>query len=300
MSVPPPSGRQIVRVPPLSGRQIVRVPPLSGRQIVRVPPRRAASGYRVRMVPLPFAGSALVHGLFLGLGLLAGLGVFALELRRRGVHDERLWAVAATALAMGAIGSRVGTWWQQFDPAQNESLLQWWNDGNRSVLAGLVGAWIGVLIGKRITGYRPATGDLFAPAVALAMAIGRIGCLLTELPGRPTGGDWGIVLTPQQASLLGGPAGVGLQPTFLYEILFQAAAFGWLLRNRDRLAGADDLFVCYVAGYALFRFAVEFTRANEQVWWGLTRPQWFLLLMAPLLVRRLVQVRQRTLIGATA
>jgi phosphatidylglycerol---prolipoprotein diacylglyceryl transferase len=87
-----------------------------------------------------------------------------------------------------------------------------------------------VHLGKRIVGYRPSTGDLFAPAVALGMAIGRVGCLLTELPGTRTGGHWGMVLTPADAALLGGPAGVGLHPSFVYEIVFQAAAFAVLWR----------------------------------------------------------------------
>lgn len=247
------------------------------------------------MFGLPLAGNGLVHGLFMGLGILAGLGVFAWEVRRRGLRDDRLWVIAGVSLVMGGVASRVGTWWQQLDPTQNEPLLQWWNDGNRSVLAALVGAWIGVHVGKWITGYRPSTGDLFAPSVALAMAIGRIGCLLTELPGHPTGAGWGIVLTPAQAALVGGPAGVPLHPTFFYEIVFQAAAFAWLWRHRDRLPKPGDLFVSYVAAYALFRFAVEFVRANDQVWLGLTRPQWFLLCMLPLLAWRVSRIwRART------
>lgn len=243
------------------------------------------------MIGLPLAGNGLVHGLCMGLGILAGLAVFAYEVRRRGLRDDRLWVIAGTSLATAAIASRMGTWWQQLDPTRNEPLLQWWSDGNRSVLAGLVGAWIGVHLGKLITRYRPSTGDLFAPAVALAMAIGRVGCLLTELPGRPTGAGWGIVLTPQQAAALGGTAGVGLHPTFAYEIVFQAVAFAWLWRHRDRLARAGDLFLCYVGAYAVFRFGVEFVRANEQVWFGLTRPQWFLLCAFPLLAWRLSRVR---------
>ena len=41
---------------------------------------------------------------------------------------------------------------------------------------GLVGAWLGVHVAKRLTGYKLRTGDLFAPAVAIGMAVGRIGC----------------------------------------------------------------------------------------------------------------------------
>ena len=38
-----------------------------------------------------------------------------------------------------------------------------------------------------------------------------------------------------------------------------------------------ELFTLYVAAYAIFRFLVEFVRANETVWLDLTRPQWFLI-----------------------
>jgi prolipoprotein diacylglyceryltransferase len=59
--------------------------------------------------------------------------------------------------------------------------------------------------------------------------------------------------------------------------------------------------VYYVAGYALFRFLVEFTRANETVWLGLTRPQWFLLPFLPLLAWRLVhRFRTSAAVPATA
>ncbi len=122
------------------------------------------------------------------------------------------------------------------------------------------------------------------------MAIGRIGCLLTETPGTPTGGAWGIVLAPDQAALLGGTAGIGLHPSFAYEIVFQAAAFAVLWRYRDRVRRPGDLFICYVAAYALFRFGVEFVRGNDTRWLGMSGPQWFLLAMLPLLARKVLQV----------
>jgi phosphatidylglycerol---prolipoprotein diacylglyceryl transferase len=238
------------------------------------------------VIVLPFPGSALVHGLFMGLGVAAALLLYASEQRRRGLSDYRLWTIAAFAITFGALGARLLTW----DFTRQASIVEWWVTGDRSILAGLVGAWIGVHLGKRITGYRESTGDLFAPAVALGMTIGRIGCLLTELPGTPTGGRWGIVLTPAEATLLGGPAGVGLHPSFAYEIVFQAVAFAVLWRYRDRVRHPGDLFIGYVAAYALFRFAVEFVRGNEVLWLGMSRPQWFLLVMIPLLAWRVSRV----------
>jgi prolipoprotein diacylglyceryltransferase len=239
------------------------------------------------MIGLPFAGNGLVHGFFMALGIAAGSAIFWWETRRRNRTDDRLWVILGLTIALGAIGSRLGTWFQFVDPSQNAPIELWWAEGNRSVLAGLVFAWIGVLLGKRITGYRSSTGDLFAPAVALAMAIGRIGCLLTENPGTPTGGPWGIVLTPAQTAIVGGVPDVGLHPSFAYEIAFQVIAFVWLWRHRDSLSKPGELFIVYVAAYALFRFGVEFLRGNDTVWWGLSRPQWFLLVMLPLLGWRL-------------
>ena len=95
---------------------------------------------------------------------------------------------------------RLGTWLQHVDLRDNARLAEQWLYGNRSILGGLVGAWLGVHVAKRLTGYPLRTGDLFAPAVALGMAVGRIGCLLTELPGTPTGHDWGITLDAAAAA----------------------------------------------------------------------------------------------------
>jgi phosphatidylglycerol---prolipoprotein diacylglyceryl transferase len=236
------------------------------------------------VIDLPFAGDARVHGVLVGIGIAAALVFYARERRRRRLTDPRLWTIAAFAVAFGAIGSRLLTWDVQ------SSLVDWWIAGDRSILAGLVAAWLGVHLAKRVTGYREPTGDLFAPAVALAMVVGRVGCLLTERPGTPTGGDWGMVLTPDQAALLGGPAGVGLHPSFAYEIVFQAAAFAAMWHYRDRLPHPGDLFICYVAAYALFRFGVEFVRGNEVLWLGLSGPQWFLLAVLPLLAWRVWRV----------
>jgi prolipoprotein diacylglyceryltransferase len=228
------------------------------------------------------------HDVFVGAGLVVAMTVFGLEKRRRAVTDDRLWVVVALALAWGAVFSRLGTWVQHVDLSQNDALVQQWLYGNRSILGGLMGAYLGALFGKRVTGYSERTGALFAPSVAAGMAVGRVGCLLTERPGTVTGHAWGVVLNKTDAALLHAPANVPLHPSFLYEIAFHAVSFVLLWRFRDRLEKPAGLFTLYLAAYALFRFLVEFLRGNEVAWAGLTRPQLFLLVMAPLLLWRAV------------
>lgn len=229
------------------------------------------------------------HSLFVALGVLAAAIVFVVEARRRGQTDDRIWYVVLGALVGGAIFMRLGPWFQHLDLRENASLPEQWLYGNRSILGGLFGAWVGVHIAKRLVGYESRTGDLFAPAVALGMAIGRFGCFFTELPGTPTGSSFGIRLDAEDAARLGAPAGVPLHPSFAYEIAFQAAAFVviwfWL---RHRLVSPGETLTFYLLGYGVFRFLVEFTRGNDVAWQGLTRPQLFLLLTVPLVLARIV------------
>jgi len=238
---------------------------------------------------VPRLGLFPTHELFVALGVAAAALVFMAESRRRGQTDERLVYVVMGALVGGAIFMRLGTWAQHVDLRQNASLTEQWLYGNRSILGGLVGAWLGVHVAKRITGYRSRTGDLFAPAVALGMAVGRIGCLLTERPGTPTGHGWGITLDADAAAYTHSPAGVPLHPSFVYEIVFQLGAFAvlwWWVRRLELPPG--ESFVWYVAAYGVFRFLVEFVRGNEVAWAGLTRPQLFLAVTVPIVLARIV------------
>ncbi|HEU5144654.1 MAG TPA: prolipoprotein diacylglyceryl transferase family protein [Dermatophilaceae bacterium] len=234
------------------------------------------------------------HQVFVALGLVVALGVFAAERRRRRMDDPRVWSVVAVSLAWGAVFMYLGTWLQHVDLSRNAGFVQQFLYGNRSVLGGLLGAYVGAHVGKRLTGYRARTGALFAPAVAAGMMVGRIGCLLTENPGTPTGGAWGLVLSQEAAVRTGGLAGVPLHPSFVYEIAFHAIAFVLLVRYRDRLAEPAELFTLYIGAYAAFRFVVEFVRGNELAWMGLTRPQLFLAVVLPLVLWRVAVVLIRS------
>lgn len=248
------------------------------------------------------------HAFFVGVGVTVAAIIWWIEAKRRHQTSDAALATVLGALVGAAIFMRLGTWLQHADLRDNATLAEQWAYGNRSIIGGLFGAWLGVHVTKRLTGYRQRTGDLFAPAVAAGMAVGRIACLLTEKPGTPcpmcalgaschaSNGMCGVGLTLDDATAarLGTPAGVALHPSFVYEIIFHALAFAllwWFVRKRLRAPG--ESFVLYIAAYAIFRFFVEFVRGNDVVWAGLTRPQLVLAVTIPLILARIVYQARR-------
>jgi phosphatidylglycerol---prolipoprotein diacylglyceryl transferase len=237
------------------------------------------------------------HDVFLVLGVGAALLVYAWQVRARGARDPRLWQIAAGGLALGAVFARVSTSWRYLAAAPDASLAGLWLYGGKSLLGGLAGAYLGVHLTKRLIGYPERTGDRFAPAVALGLAIGRIGCLLTEPIGRPTSLPWGITPDPAVAAAIPGcttcTLGVPLHPSFLYEIVFHLAAFVVLVRYGPRLRAAGETFTLYLLAYGLFRFAVEFTRDSTLMAARLSGSQLFLLVTLPLLLSHVVRQWRR-------
>ena len=196
------------------------------------------------------------HDFFVLLGVLAGLLVFLAEARRRDMVDERILWIVVGALLCGAVAARLSALWRYVAIAPEPTLRGFLVGGGRSILGGLAGAYAGVVLTKRLVGYREPTGDLFAPAVALAMAVGRWGCFFTELPGTPTRLAWAVTFYD----------GEPRHPSFLYEIIFQFGLFGLLWWARPRVSVKGELFKIYLLAYALFRFAVEFVRGTT--WCG--------------------------------
>jgi phosphatidylglycerol---prolipoprotein diacylglyceryl transferase len=230
----------------------------------------------LRLGPLPIP----THDFFLLLGVATATAVFLLEARRRRMHDRRLAWVALGALLGGAVMAKASTAWRYVaadpDPSLAGALLY----GGKSILGGLAGAYVGAVVAKRLVGYRASTGDLFAPAVALGMAVGRVGCFLTEQVGTPTSLPWGIAVSEELSDRIpmcaGCAPGVPMHPSFLYEIAFLLAMFGLLRWLRPRMHVPGDLFKVFLLGYAGFRFAVEFVRGNPEMWAGLSGSQLFL------------------------
>jgi phosphatidylglycerol---prolipoprotein diacylglyceryl transferase len=244
----------------------------------------------VQIGPLTF----FTHDLFTLLGLAAGVALYYRALRRDGILDSRIVVISVAALAGGAIGARLLTSWEIVDEVQAANLPITYvvTHGPRSIIGGLVGGYIAIVLTKRALGYTLSTGDYYAAAIPLALVIGRMGCFLSELPlGTPTDLPWGMTVSPEAAAAFPRCPGCDgpMHPSMLYEIGFQALAFTVIFTRGPLLPIRGDTLKAYLLAYGVFRFGVEFVRGNEVQAWGLTGPQIVLIPLVALLVFHFVR-----------
>ena len=223
------------------------------------------------------------HPVFAGLGIAVAL-YFTLDVSRRASRaDKGLLFLVAGGMLGAAIFARYGLVFKYFQAADEPTLAGFLRYGGRSVLGGLVGGYLGVVLTKRFIGYKRATGDLFAPGVALGMGIGRIGCFLAERPGTVTTLPWGVRVPPDAAPLVlqcpGCLTGEAMHPSFVYEMIFDFAA-AWVLFRITRSGRLPakwmvegDVFKAFLLAYAVFRLGVEFVRGNAAMWLGMSGSQ---------------------------
>ena len=184
------------------------------------------------------------------------------EARRQHRATEAILRVALGALGGGLIGAKLSMFLFLGPTTFIKDLPYLWYSG-QSWTGAFFGGYLGVLLVKRFNHIHYSTGDIFAPALPLAQAIGRLGNVLGGDPfGLPSTVPWAIM---QQ--------GVFRQPSALYEMLLDLLLFVIIWRLRDKMPQPGDLFKLYVVGYCSFRFLVDFTRADPHVLLGLTLVQ---------------------------
>ena len=140
----------------------------------------------------------------------------------------------------------------------------------KTIMLGLAGGYFGVEAGKWYGGVKVGTGDSFAVAIPVAVAIGRVACFTNGCcHGVATGLPWGVDFGD----------GISRHPTQLYESLFHlgCAAVLAALRRDGLLAG--HLFKLYLITYSVYRFATEWIRPEAKLWGGWTGYQWAAVVM---------------------
>jgi len=219
------------------------------------------------------------YALFIIIGIVAALVIGDRRWEARGGERGVIYDIALWAVPFGLIGGRLyhlATDWRTYfgeGGAGPGAALRIWDGGLGiwgAVALGGVGAWIAC---RRRGIPLPAFGDAIAPGIVLAQAIGRLGNYFNqELYGRETAMPWGLEIFYRRDpagfvdvhSLDGvstGQLAMVVQPTFLYELLWNLAVFAALIYlDRRFTIGHGRLFALYVAGYCIGRFCIELLR----------------------------------------
>jgi prolipoprotein diacylglyceryltransferase len=234
------------------------------------------------------------HDFFTLLGIAAGFALYYRALRRDRVLDGRIVLISLAAVLGGAIGARLITSWEILDDVRAAGLPLTYvlTHGPRSIIGGLAGAYLAIVLSKRALGYTLSTGDYYAAAIPLALAIGRVGCFLSELPlGTPTSLPWGMAVSPEAAAAFARCPGCDgpMHPSMLYEVGFHLAAFGLIVTRGPLISVRGDTLKAYLLAYGIFRFGVEFLRGNEPQLWGLSGPQLVLIPLTAILAFHFVR-----------
>ena len=239
------------------------------------------------------------HDAFTILGLLAGMAIYYRELRAHRMLGPSIVLISIAAVIGGGIGARLITAWEHlpyYELLGEAPLTYVITHSGKSIIGGIAGGYLAIVITKRALHYRISTGDRYALAIPIGTAIGRVGCFLSELPlGTPTDLPWGMTVSPSAAAAFDRCPGCGgpMHPSMLYEIAFNLVAAALIIRFRHRIPVQGDLLKAYLLAAATFRFLVEFVRGNEPQLGVVTGPQVVLIPLVALLIAHFVRPARR-------
>ena len=198
-------------------------------------------------------------GVMMALCFIAGYWIITLEAKRKGLDEKVVGNLFLASMIGGIVGAKLLYVFENVPLSEliRHPLNNLLSRGGLTFYGGFLGAiiltWI-IAHRNRLSMW--VVGDLASPALALAYAIGRIGCFLV-------GDDYGIPSNlPWAMSFPKGlpPTEVPVHPTQLYEIVIMLIVFAfiWKIRTKGRPAGW--LFSVYLIIAGLERFLIEFLR----------------------------------------
>jgi phosphatidylglycerol---prolipoprotein diacylglyceryl transferase len=221
---------------------------------------------------IPIGSHPAWHPVFETVAYAAGYAVFRRLRSDQGdvVAEPQRWTVLAGAAVGALAGSRIlgltEQWPTMLAAWQSGSLLRMLvSPGGKTIVGGLLGAWIAVEIVKKVSGIRQRTGDLFALPLCVGIAIGRIGCFVAGLAddtfGKPTSLPWAVDLGD----------GIGRHPVQIYEILFLILVGICVSVKATHPEGAR--FRIFLASYLAWRLGIDFLKPQPLIC-GLNLIQW--------------------------
>jgi phosphatidylglycerol:prolipoprotein diacylglycerol transferase len=212
-------------------------------------------------------------GFMLALSFLIGIYLSSYRARRFGVDPQAILDLCVYVIISGVVGSRL--LYVAFHIQEYRNLIDvfaLWQGGATLYGGFVLAVFAGYVFSRKRNLKFLVLGDILSPAIALGIALTRIGCFLSGCCfGKATSQAWGVCFPP------GSPAGsyqaeiaaasgldaVKLHPSQLYDSALGFLTVILLLSLQGRLVKQGATFGLMLACYGTSRFVVDFSRFYE-------------------------------------
>lgn len=230
-----------------------------------------------------FGFSIAIYGLIIGAAILTGYVFAVREARRIGANPDRITDAGIIGTIFGIIGARlyyVIFSWDMY--ASNPIDILNLRGGGLAIYGGVIGAALSVLVYCRLKRLSPLLlFDVLCIPLVMGQMMGRWGNFFNrEAFGEYTDTLFAMRLPLDAVRLsdvtekmrahmevVDGVRYIQVHPTFLYESLWCLGVVFVLLLYRKKKKFQGELFLIYIAGYALGRVWIEGLRTDQLVLW---------------------------------
>lgn len=237
------------------------------------------------------------HGVMIAGGVLVGAAYLLPRAEAKGVTADQVLDPLTWAVFGGIVGARLAYVLNHFGDYADRpfDLLRLW-EGGFSLLGGLAGALVVGYPKLRQVGvpfWRFM--DLAVPAIALGIAVGRLGDLaIADHLGKPTDFFLGYVCPDgRTGSPCAAPAGEAVHQTALYDMIGAGLVFVLLVWLARRPRPEAVLTLVFAASYGAVRFVEGFFRLDVIRGAGLNGSQWTALVVGVAAATGLVVLLRR-------
>jgi phosphatidylglycerol:prolipoprotein diacylglycerol transferase len=215
------------------------------------------------------------YGVMAVIGYLVGIYFMNKEAERHNIKPLIIQSLSMWIIVGMLVGARIWYVWENWDLFSSDiiSIFKLW-EGGMVFYGGFIGGFIGGILFIKTAKLSVAkVMDISAPGIAIAVAIGRIGCLLNGCCyGKITDSWIGICFPARwnppayweqlQQGLIpqGASHSLPVIPTQLISTLNLLIIFGILWKIRKNKFFNGFLFALFIGLYGLQRFTVDFFR----------------------------------------
>ena len=199
------------------------------------------------------------YGLMMAVGYAIGTWIILREVERDGLPAEPVFDMLLLQMVVGIIGARLLYLLEYSSQLPTVPAFFDFEKGGLTFYGAVISSFVFDLVFLKIKGlpfWRVM--DCVGIGLAVGMIFARTGCFLNGCCyGLPCAYPWGFVFPKVSAT--------ALHPTQLYEALGGFLLFLLLKTAQPRRRSYGHLFLGFIAGYAVFRFSLEFWRADNPV-----------------------------------